>query len=261
MAVAEDQNGHQQLQISGVEEVTGNITVSKAVKLASLSFDSLQTVGGIEMGDLIILSSLSAPQLTKVDTLNLTALPALQQLSFGNTGIREAISILITNTGLNSLQGINNLESIEIFNVNNNQALTNVSLDIKNIKRSLDIEANDGDVSGLAVSFPFLENALNMTFRNCSSIDLSSLSVVNQSLGFYGNSIESFSAPNLTSAGGLIFVDNTELTNISLPQLEKINQLYQIANNTQLRRIDGFQNLETVQGALDFSGNFTEYVS
>lgn len=260
LAVAKDQNGRQTLAISGVKEVTGNITVTQATNLASLSFDSLQTVGGIELGDLTVLSELSAPQLTKVDTLNFTALPALQSMSFGNKGVTEAISVLITNTGLGSLQGINNLESIEIFNVNNNQALTNISLDVKQIKRSLDIEANDGYVSGLAVSFPFLENALNMTFRNCSSVDLSALAVVNQSLGFYGNSFENFTAPNLTQAGGLIFVDNTELTNITLPKLQTINQLYQIANNTMLKKINGFEKLATVSGALDFNGNFTEYV-
>lgn len=220
----------------------------------------MQTAGGIELGGLTVLADLSAPQLTKVDTLNFTALPALQSLSFGNKGITEAISILITNTGLGSLSGINNLNSIETFDINNNQALTNISLDIKQIKKSLVIDSNDGYVAGLSVLFPSLENALNMTFRNCSSIELPSLSVVNQSLGFYGNSFESFAASNLTSAGGLIFVDNTELTNISLPMLKTITQAYQIANNTQLKRIDGFQKLSTVAGALDFSGNFTEYV-
>ena len=260
LAVAKDQNGHQTLGISGVGEVTGNITVSGAINLASLSFDSLQTAGGIELGGLTVLASLSAPQLTKVDTLNMTALPALSSLSFGNKGITEAISLLITNTGLGSLQGINNLNSIETLDINNNQALTNVSLDIKQIKKSLVIDSNDGYVAGLSVIFPSLENALNMTFRNCSSIDLPSLSVVNQSLGFYGNSFQSLAAPNLTSAGGLIFVDNTELTNISLPMLKTISQAYQIANNTQLKKIDGFQKLDTVAGALDFSGNFTEYV-
>ena len=220
----------------------------------------MQTAGGIELGGLTVLADLSAPQLTKVDTLNFTALPALQSLSFGNKGITQAISILITNTGLGSLSGINNLNSIGTFDINNNQALTNVSLDIKQIKNSLVIDSNDGYVAGLSVVFPSLENALNMTFRNCSSIELPSLSVVNESLGFYGNSFENFAAPNLTSAGGLIFVDNTELTNISLPMLKTITpQAYQIANNTQLKKIDGFQKLSTV-AALDFSGNFTEYV-
>ena len=70
--------------------------------------------------------------------------------------------------------------------------------------------------------------------------------------------MQSFAAPNLTTCGGLIFVDNTELTNISLPMLTSINASYQIANNTQLKIINGFQKLSIIGGALDFNGNFTE---
>lgn len=97
-----------------------------------------------------------------------------------------------------------------------------------------------------------------MTFRNCSTVDLPALANVTQDLGFYGNSMQTFSAPNLTAVGGLIFVDNTALTNISIPQLTSANQSYQIANNTMLKQINGFPKLANIGGALDFNGNFTE---
>ena len=243
---------------SGCEVITGNLTVTDAIQLASLSFGSLQSIGGFELGGLTVLSELSMPQITKVDQLNFTALPALQQLSFGGTGLTQANSILITNTGLSSLQGINNLQEVDFFNVNNNPSLQNISLQVTSIKNSLDIEANDGYVTGLQTSFPLLETAQNMTFRNCSSVSLPSLANVSEDLGFYGNTMQSFAAPNLTTCGGLIFVDNTELTNISLPMLTSINASYQIANNTQLKIINGFQKLSIIGGALDFNGNFTE---
>ena len=258
LSVPTDQNGHQELSIQGVQVITGNLTVTNAIMLASLTFGSLQSIGGFELGGLTVLSELSMPQLTKVDQLNFTALPALQQLSFGGTGITQANSILITNTGLSSLQGINNLEEVDFFNVNNNPSLQNISLQVTSIKNSLDIEANDGYVTGLQTSFPLLETAQNMTFRNCSSVSLPSLANVSEDLGFYGNTMQSFAAPNLTTCGGLIFVDNTELTNISLPLLTSINASYQIANNTQLKIINGFQKLSIIGGALDFNGNFTE---
>ena len=260
LSVPTDQNGHQALSIEGVQVITGNLTVTNAIMLASLSFGSLQSIGGFELGGLTVLSELSMPQLTKVDQLNFTALPALQQLSFGGTGVTQANSILITNTGLSSLQGINNLEEVDFFNVNNNPSLQNISLQVTSIKNSLDIEANDGYVTGLQTSFPLLETAQNMTFRNCSSVSLPSLANVSEDLGFYGNTMQSFAAPNLTTCGGLIFVDNTELTNISLPMLTSINASYQIANNTQLKIINGFQKLSVIGGALDFNGNFTEWV-
>lgn len=216
-------------------------------------------MGGFELGQLTVLSDLSFPKLTTVTVMNFTALPALQQLAFGDNGITQADSILITNTGLSSLQGINNLQTISTFNVNNNAALQNISLQVTSIKNSLDIEANDGYISGLTTSFPMLQTAQNMTFRNCSSVSLPSLANVTDDLGFYGNTMESFMAPNLTTVGGLIFVDNTALTNISIPGLVSVNGSYQIANNTMLKKINGFTKLSVIKGALDFNGNFSEY--
>ncbi len=252
-------NGHQSLAVDGsLTQVTGNITALNVTNLASLSFGSLRSVGGIDLEDLTVLSTLSAPSLTSVDTMTLQALPALFQLSFGNTGVTQAISILITNTALTSLQGIDKLQKVKIFNVNNNGGLTNISLQVTNITGSLDIEANDGYVAGLSTSFPMLETANNMTFRNCSSISLPALKSVAQDMGFYGNAITELSAPNLTTTRSLIFVDNTELTNISIPQLTSVNGSYQIANNTQLLTIDGFPKLSVIMGALDFNGNYSE---
>ncbi|CAL8582598.1 cell wall protein Ecm33 [Xanthoria parietina] len=258
LAYPMDNNGRQQVEVTTVRTITGNLTVTDAISLSSLSFGSLRSIGGFELGGLTVLSELSMPALTEVSQLNFTALPALQTLDFGNPGLTRAESVLITNTGLSSLMGISNLEQVDTFNINNNQALQNISLQVTSITGALRIEANDGYQSGLTTSFPLLETATNMTFRNCSTISLPALNNVTEDLGFYGNTFETFVAPNLTSAGGLIFVDNTELTNISLPQLTAINATYQIANNTQLKQVDGFTKLSVVKGALDFSGNFTD---
>ena len=255
---AKDQNGHNQLSIEHVQVITGNLTITNAISLSTLTLGGLQQLGGFELGSLTVLSELNMPAINRINVVNFTALPALQDLSFGNNGITRASSVLITNTGLSSLQGINNLDSIDTFNVNNNQALQNISLQVTSITNNLDIEANTGGISGLTTSFPMLETAQNMTFRNCSSISLPALANVSEYLGLYGNGFDMFSAPNLTTAGGVVFVDNTDLTNISLPQLVSINGTYQIANNTQLTKIDGFKNLAVIKGALDFSGNFTE---
>ena len=253
-----DANGHQTLRVDNVRKIAGNLTVTNNPDLTSLTFSALQQVTGFEIGGCNQLSQLSCPQLTTVTQFNLTALAQLQNLDFGGTGITKASSILITNTGLTSLDGISNLQSVDIFNVNNNQALQNISLEVTSITNSLDIEANDGFQTGLTTSFPLLETAQNMTFRNCSQILLPSLRNVTDDLGFYGNTFVNFTAPKLTTTGGLIFAGNTELTNISLPALTSINQTYQIANNTKLVMIDGFQKLYVIKGALDFSGNFSE---
>lgn len=258
LSTPKDSNGHQQLEIDNVRKIDGNLTVTNLDDLTSLSLPALESVNGFECAFLNTLAQLSCPALTTVTQLNFTALASLQELDFGTTGITKASSVLITNTGLTTLNGISNLKSVDFFNVNNNQALTDITLKVTSIKNSLDIEANDILASGLTTSFPFLETAQNMTFRNCSVILLPSLANVTEKLGFYGNNFENFTAPNLTTTSGLVFVDNTELTNISLPALTSINGTYQIANNTKLSKIDGFQALSVVTGALDFSGNFTE---
>ena len=251
-------NGQTQLSIDTVEKIVGNFTINNAGLLSSLSFGSLKSITGIQFGNLTVFSTFSMPQIESVSQLNLTALPALQQLSFGGTGITKASSVLITNTGLSTLQGLDQLSSVDSFNVNNNPALQNISLQVTNIKNALNIEANDGFQSGLTTSFPMLESAMNMTFRNCSTVSLPALANVTQYLGFYGNTMQSFAAPNLTTTGGLVFVDNVELTNVSIPNLLSVNGSYQIANNTLLKKIDGFQKLSTITASLDFNGNFTE---
>ena len=261
LTIPQDSNGHQSLSVEGVQKITGNLTVTNAASLSSLSFGDLESIGGFELGGLIILSELSFPKLTQVSELNFTALPALQQLSFGGTGVTKADSILVSNTQLSSLQGLNNLQQVTSFRINNNDALQNISLQVKQIKGALNVEANDAYPDGVTVSFPMMQTAENMTFRNCSSVSLPSLANVTDNLGFYGNTMQSFAAPNLTTTGGLIFVDNVDLTNVSLPVLTSVNGSYTIANNTLLKRIDGFQKLNSIGGALDFNGNFTTYVN
>ncbi|KAL9131039.1 MAG: hypothetical protein Q9217_000925 [Psora testacea] len=253
-----DGNGHTSLSIDGVEKIEGNVTIDNAGTLSSLSFADLKSITGLQLGGLQLLSELSMPQIQNVSQMNLTALPALQQFSFGGSGVTQARSILITNTGLSSLQGLDQLETVDSFNVNNNQALQNISLQVSSIKNAINIAANDGFQSGLTTSFPMLQTAMNMTFRNCSSVSLPSLANVSQYLGFYGNTMESFAAPNLTTVGGLVFVDNTELTNISIPNLTSVNGSCQIANNTMLKEVDGLQELSIIAASLDFNGNFTD---
>lgn len=253
-----DSDGHQQLQVDNLRKITGNLTVTNIAELTTLTFGSLQSVNGFELGQLERLALLSFPQLTTVDALNFTALPALQTLDFGGSGVTKARSILIRNTGLATLTGIDNLQDVDLFDVDNNPALQNISLQVKSIKGSLNIFANDGSPSGLTTSFPLLETALNITFQNCTQVFLPALKNVTDELGFYGNSFTSFTAPKLTTAGGITFVDNNQLVNLTLPNLEKINGAFQIANNTQLDSLDGFKKLSVVAGTLDFEGGFSK---
>lgn len=219
--------------------------------LTSLSASQLTTIGNtFQLTNLTILSSLSFPSLTQVGSIKWLTLPALQQLSFTQQ-IQKAASVMISDTQLSSLAGIN-LVSVDTFDVNNNNQLNKINLQLGNVSNALSIAFNS---KAVVAEFPYLIWANNITFRNVSTVKLPSLSVVNGSMGFYSDLITSFAAPNLTKVGGtLSFVDNNSLTNLSLPVLTEVDGGLQIANNTMLSNIDGLPKLQTIGGAGDFHG-------
>lgn len=257
-----DTNGHQQIQVDNLQIIDGNLSITGVAALAEITFSSLKDVNGTcLMGSLSGLASVNMPALGSVKQLNLTALPVLQLLNFGTVGITKAQSILITNTGLSSLDGLNNLESVDSMDINNNQALQNITMKkVTSITNSLSIVDNNGLTTGLNVDFPLLQTAQNITFRNCSDINLPALANVTDDLGFYGNDFTSFSADNLTTLRSLILDNNAQLTNASFQSLSSINGSCTITENPILNKIDGFPLLQVIGGALVFSGNFTEYV-
>ncbi|RDW91400.1 hypothetical protein BP5796_02565 [Coleophoma crateriformis] len=242
------------LDISGPKQITGDLIVENAGELTTLSSSSIGTIGGsFLLNNLTILSTLSMSSLVTVGKISWTALPALPSLTFPAT-VSSAKSVLITNTFLSTLDGIN-LMTVDTLDINNNNRLKTFSTQVANITALLNVDSNG---QNLDLAFPNLIWAANMTIRNVSSISLPSLATVNGSLGFYENYFTSVSAPNLTSvtSGSLAFVANPSLANISMPLLKTIGGGDLIANNSGLDAIS-FPALSTVGGAIDFSGNFT----
>ncbi|OCK81807.1 hypothetical protein K432DRAFT_350312 [Lepidopterella palustris CBS 459.81] len=243
------------INLPNVQEIDGDFVANNVSLITSIGADSLSTITGkFILNEIQVLSTLNFPRLTTVNDIEWNALPNLQQLTF-TSSVTKAGTINIQNTELGSLDGIN-VQSVDTFYIANNRYLSDITLQLGNVSTSLILEANNPSVN---VSFPNLIWAYNMTFRNCSSISVPSLASLNGSMGFYGNDIQTFAAPNLTDVGGsLSFVSNTQLTNISLPLLTSLGGGFQIANNTELKIIDGFPKLKTIVGALDFNGNFTD---
>ncbi|MCJ1419575.1 hypothetical protein MMC32_005930 [Xylographa parallela] len=251
------------VNINGVTKITGSLSYMDDNTVTTFDAGTLQTVGDFMLGNLTALSALSMGALSSTGDLNFTGLGSLASLDFGTPGLSKANNVLITNTILNSLTGINKLTQVAGFSISNNPYLPTIELDVVEISGAVDIGANDVSNGGQSISFPMLQTAGQLTFRNSSSVMLPSLANVSENLGFYDNLFSSLATPNLTFAGGIVFVDNTQLTNISMPMLTTINGTngtYQIANNTLLKSIDGFENLSNVKGGLDFTGNFTSVV-
>jgi hypothetical protein len=245
------------IALNGVQQITGDLTCQNAGQLTELSADQLGTIGGrFNLQNLTILSTLAFSSLNKVNEIYWVGLPALQALNFPQ-GVSKAQNVLISNTQLNSLAGIE-LDTIGNIDIDNNPYLSTVNVNsITTITGSLTVSAN---YKNLAITFDNLQSANNMTFRNVSSVTMPSLSQMNGSLGFYSDTFQSFAAPNLTATGGaLAFVDCPNLSNISMPRLTEVGGGFLIANNTNLKSINGFPKLQTIVGALDFAGTFDKY--
>jgi hypothetical protein len=233
--------------------------VKNATGVTSFSSSTIgQIKGTFHLEDMTLLSSLKMSMLTAVKAIEFISLPNLGSLTFPAT-ITSATSVTVSNTFLSTLAGLN-VTSVKVLQVDNNPHLTQYTSNIGNISSAAVFNANGAD---LAISFPLLTWAANMTFRDVGSVSLPSLQVINGSLGFYESSVESLSATNLTSVGNfatgvgsLAFVANTVLTNISMNALKSVGGAAQVANNTLLNAIS-FPALVDVGGAIDFSGNFT----
>jgi hypothetical protein len=229
--------------------------VKGASNLTSLSAPSLNSIGqAMIFSGLITLTTASFPILTSVGSIQWDALPNLQSLNF-DQGISKADSVTITNTGLTSLNGIS-LGTVGNFDITANTALTQVN--VGNITNCTGLLNFAGNSLKLQIQFPNLVSGQNMTFRNTSGVSVPSLQSLSGQLGFFSNGFSNFAAPNLTKTGDVVFDSNSNLVNISLPRLSKVNGGFQISNNDKLTVIDGFPQLQSIVGALDFSGEFNK---
>lgn len=244
-----------EFNLDGVEEITGAFKCDGGDNVTAISAPMLESIGdAFSLNGLTKLKNLRMDALTSVGSIEFVALPTLQNLDFGET-ISKAGTIRIVNTDLHSLDGIN-LEKTSGMDIANNPSLSSVNVNkITNATGLISFSANSED---LQIKFPNLQSADNMTFRNTSLVEVPSLETTKGLLGLYSNYFETFSAPNLTSSGALVFNDNSALNNISLPVLKNVDGPFQIANNSMLESFKGAPKLEEISGTLDFTGVFNE---
>ena len=173
-------------------------------------------------------------------------------------------SVTIRNTALLSIHGLFG-GSIDTLNIIKNEQLTDVNLPLESITSSLFLAKNGGggDSTSTAYTFPNLTWAANMTVFNTSQLSVPSLMVVNGSLGLYGNTFDSFSAPKLSSVGNVAtgvgrvdFDANLAMTGLYMPLLVEVGGTLSVTFNDKLAILD-LVALARVGGALDLSGAFS----
>lgn len=93
--------------------------VFNATQAVQFNAATLELVSGeLALSANTIMASLNLAQLTTVGSFSISALPALENIGL-TTGITSAESVIISDTGLSSLQGIN-VVKLKTFDVNNN---------------------------------------------------------------------------------------------------------------------------------------------
>lgn len=242
------------VDLQSIASIDGDLTVDSVGSLISLTGSSVNEITGtFTLNNLTLLSTLSMASLTNVGTIDWTSLPALNTLTF-TAGVNRADSVTISDTFLQSLDGID-LESVGTMNINNNNRLTTVNLNLKNLTENLSFQANG---QKLAVTLDQLIWASNLTIANVTTFSAPSLEVVNGSARFDSNYFTEVSFPNMTktTSGDISFINNADLTNLTFASLTNIGGGLTLVNNTAYSNVTGFELLADVGGAVKLGGSF-----
>ncbi len=239
--------------IAGIKQIQGSLIVSNATSLTSLTADSLEWIQD-EFGltDLTTLSTLSFPVLTKVGSINFVTLPGLNDFQFTD-GIQEADKVLISDTTVQTLDGIDVVD-VETFNLNNNNYLESFDSSLQTVSNALSITSN-GD--GLDVSLDDLVWANNITISKCSNISFSNLQAVNGTIHINNNSIETLNFDKLTKVGETIsIVGNEDLGEVVIDGVTTLSGDLVVEDNSDVDEVS-LSKLKSVSGSVVVEGNFS----
>lgn len=246
------------INLGGLQSIGGDLVALDNPNITGLTASFLEEIGGaLTLRNLISMSSLQLQKLSSVKTIEWVTLRRLVGATLGTPGITKASSVLVSDTTIKSLDGIN-VDNIATLNVNNNKDIVTFKSNIKTISDQILIDANG---LKMQMEMPNLIWASNMTIHNVTTFTAPALKTVNGSLTFKSNYFTSVSFPNLTALeeGTFSFVSNPQLKNLSMPVLENIGGGFLIANNTALSEINGFSKLETIGGAIALRGSFSNF--
>lgn len=246
------------ISLDQVGEITGDWTYEQDRTVSLISAPKLTTVGGnILFNNLTSLSSISLSALQTSQDVKIINCGGLQTVTTGPQ-YSSARNVSISNTQLTTLGGFGNLTKIASIMVSGNQLLSDITMNINTVT-SITIGSNQVANNGLNVAFNNLTMAGSITVNNATAVGLNSLQIVTGSMNLMYNNFQTFSAPNLTAAGGLQLIGNNQLANMSLPALTAINGTqgsFLISNNTALKTIGGFPMLTLCSNNVEFAGVF-----
>lgn len=241
------------VDLTGVRQFYGNLRLNGTTQVTDFVAPDLQLVSGeLKLSDATILDNVNLAQLTTVGTLLFNALPALEKAGL-TSGITSAEQIVIANTGLTSLEGIN-VFLLKVFNVNNNNEIALIDSGLQSVTDTLSINYNSEKVE---IVLDQLASANNIDLQNIASLSFANLTMVNGSLSLESSTIESFSFDALKSVGNSLSINtNDKLTEFDFSKLTNIGGALSIQDNGDLESFSGFPALTTIGGSVNLAGDF-----
>lgn len=239
--------------MNGLEQLYGSLEVNNATKAVTFNAATLQLVSGeLAFAGNTVLQSLNLAQLTTVGSLSLNALPALENAGL-TSGITSADAIVVSDTGLSTLEGIN-VVKLKTLDINNNGNIELIDSGLQQVTDSLSISYNSDQVD---VKLDQLTSVKDMVLQSIGSISLANLTSTNGSLSFSSSSIEKIEISSLKSIGNSLTINkNSDLTEIEFSKLTSIGGALQISDNDDLSSFSGFPELKTVGGSVNINGSF-----
>jgi hypothetical protein len=239
--------------LTGVQAIYGDLSIDNAIKAVTINAPDLELVAGeFEITNATILSTLNLAKLTTVGTLQFTTLPALGQIGL-TSGLTSAESVIISDTSITSLEGIN-VFKLKVFNINNNGEIDVIHSGLQKVTSGLTITDNNPSVN---VTLDKLASTNDLTLGKIGSLSAANLTTVNGSLSVIDTSVEDLEFKKLTSIGKSLTIDtNDDLDSIDFPKLTSVGGALEIGQNDDLENFGGFPELETVGGTVNMTGSF-----
>jgi hypothetical protein len=122
---------------------TGMIQITQCGALTAVQFPALMRAHGLVVDSSPNVTEVSAPKLTNVNVLQVSALPKLATIAFGAVP-RVDGTVYISGTALTDLGGLSGLTSTRFLTIENNAALTDISAlaSLAYVALDLEIEGN-----------------------------------------------------------------------------------------------------------------------
>jgi len=171
-SVALSTSGSGVISIDGIQEITENLVAESVAEIVTLGSQDLRRIdGNLTLFNLSVLSTLSFPSLTAVNTIDLNAIPDVASFTF-TSGLSSVSNVLIKNTFLSSLNGINLINADNVQIISNNH-LADITLPLQTAKTGIQISGNGGSAG---VNLPQLTSSGSIFLGNVSSVSMPSLS-------------------------------------------------------------------------------------